>query len=180
MNVITQNLLSFVAGIGVGYVLTVVFLIAELRAMHQEITVTERNHAKRRIARVLAAVAAAASVLAGAHLALNWDQLQPLWDFSRAVNGLIGPIVLVFLLARLIPMLLDPTRWRDRRALHLLGWFAWIAFSIVNATAAGWVTDGTPNWTSGGRLLLNLAAIALCAWWPHPRTYTPLERGGPR
>lgn len=107
--------------------------------------------------------------------------MQPLWDFSREANQYLGSVVVLVLLMRLIPMVLDRQRWRDGRASHTLAWFLWICFATANATAAAFIGNGLPSWTSGTRLLLNIVAICLCMWWPHPLRYVPIgaDRDGP-
>lgn len=101
--------------------------------------------------------------------------MQPLWDFSREANQYVGSIVVLALFARLVPMVLDIARWRDGRARHLMMWFCWIGAATANATAAAFMNNGHPSWTSGTRFMLNLVAIALCIWWPHPSRYSPIE-----
>lgn len=171
MNVITSNLSYFVLGICVGWLFARALAWAERRALHQE---APMPFPVRRIDIIAATVAVAVGVimmLGG----VPEVEAQHLWDVSGQLNRYIGPVVVACLLWRLIPMALDPGRWRDSRALHLLAWWAYICISVGNATAAAVINPGTPKWPAFGVLVLNLVAIALSLWWPHPRKYEPLE-----
>lgn len=177
MNVVTGNLLAFIAGVGVGYVVAVVSVLSILSATHQGFPMTERTRVVHRLARAFLILLAAGTALIAVHFVASRIDWQPVWVFSRAANKAVGPVVVACVLARVIPMLIDLRRWRDSRALHLLLWFLWISGATANATAAAFVTDGTPAWPAGVRLVLNVGAIVGCLWWPHPRKYAPIEEG---
>lgn len=99
-----------------------------------------------------------------------------LWEISRSINQVLGFFVVSAILWRCIPMLVSRQRWADVRARHLMLWFLLISASILNATLAALNGAGPPTYNSFVRLMLNLAAAGLCAWWPHPRG---IQYGGP-
>lgn len=173
MNVIATNLTYFIVGACVGWLFARSLAWAERRALHQEAHMPTRRRKGRRID-VLAITLALAVALAMTLVGVPRIEAQPLWDASRHLNQYVGPIVVACLMWRLIPMALDRRRWRDARALHLLAWWSYICIAVGNATAASIITDGAPAWPAFLNLLLNLAAIALSLWWPHPRKHEPL------
>jgi hypothetical protein len=176
MTVIASNLTYFVLGACVGWIFARSLAWAERRALHQETPMPKpSSRRRRRIIDVLAVTIAALVALVMALGGVPRIEAQPLWDASRQLNRYIGPIVVACLLWRLIPMALDRRRWSDARALHLLAWWSYICVSVGNATAAAVVSNGPPEWPAFLRLVLNLVAIALSVWWPHPKKYEPME-----
>lgn len=104
--------------------------------------------------------------------------LTPLWEFCRDANRYIAAVAAIGVGYRLMDMALDPARWRDNRARHLMAWFAYIAAGLIVASlgARYYAAGPTPaNYISGARMGLNIAAIGLTAWWPHPRKLTHVE-----
>lgn len=176
MNVVAENLLFFLEGGCAGWIFARAFAWAELSALRQESPVPATPSRRRRLI-VIDVVAVALAVL-GIAVIINGGvpDAQSMWNFSREANKILGPLVVAGIVWRLLPMVLDPARWRDSRAAHVLAWYLYISVSIANATFAAYVTDGTPTYPSAIRMILNVVAIALCAWWPHPRKYVPLER----
>lgn len=173
MNVIATNLSYFVLGASVGWIFARALAWAERQALHQEDPMPNAPRSRR--IDVTAATVAVAVAMLMVVIGVPHIDGQPLWDASRQLNRYVGPIVVACLLWRLIPMALDRRRWRDSRALHLLAWWSYICVSVGNATAAAVITSGPPEWPAFLRLLLNLVAIALTIWWPHPRKYQPTE-----
>lgn len=109
---------------------------------------------------------------------LDLPDLGPLWEFCRDANRYIAAVAAVGVGYRLMDMALDPARWRDSRARHLMGWFAYIAAGLLVASlgARYYAAGTTPaNYLSGARMALSLAAIGLTAWWPHPHKFVPIE-----
>lgn len=108
--------------------------------------------------------------------------MDPVWDACRWSNQYVAIAAAACVTYRLTGMALDRARWHDARALHLLAWFTYIALGLAVAAfaAAHYNAGSTPaNWTSGARIGLNMAAIALSIWWPHPARFVPVEHGRP-
>lgn len=108
--------------------------------------------------------------------------MDVVWDSCRWANQYVAILAAIGVAYRLSAMALDRPRWGDERARHLLAWFTYIALGlVVSALAAGYYTGGptSANWTSGARLGLNVGAICLSIWWPHPARYLPVEHRKP-
>ena len=100
------------------------------------------------------------------------SELNELWATCRQVNVYAALVAMVLVCWRLVVILFDPTRTRDAEANHRAAWFVYIAASLLLSSLAAQhyaSTDAAPTWTSGARLLVNLAAVALCLWWPPAR-----------
>lgn len=132
-----------------------------------------------RVAIVVALAGAAMALAALIFTAVHDSYERPeLWADTRVVNGWVAYGVATLVGFRLTRMVLDVRRWLDPRARHLTLWFVYIAFGLLNVavgsqflSAAG-AAAGAPT---GLRFLLNIMAISLSVWWPHPRDFTPLE-----
>lgn len=117
-------------------------------------------------------------ILVAAGQSVSTDSFTPVWNACRAANYPIGVLAATLVVYRLTSMALDPARWRDTRARHLLAWFAYIAVSLVVAAqgAAYYDASTTPaTWLSAVRTALNITAIVLTLWWPHPRRLVHIE-----
>lgn len=101
------------------------------------------------------------------------------WELCRELNKYVGVLVGIFVCYRLTPLVLDRARWRDRMARHRTLWFFWIASSLFISSMFATYNDAVSAQAgpvSGLKVLLNLGAIALCAWWP-PHTRLEDEDG---
>ncbi len=115
--------------------------------------------------------------------ALGWPlghlvDLTPLMNACRALNAPLQALAAVGVSYRLMWMFLDRSRWNDPRARHISLWFVYITFSLFVAALASQyyastAVDASP--TSLARTILTLMAIWLTVWWPHPKTYVPVE-----
>lgn len=130
-------------------------------------------------ATVLTVVGLGLAAVVAVGIVTTVDQIPvDIWNACRGANKYIGYAVALLVFIRLADMGFDPARWRDARARHLMFWFAYIAASLIVASAGAAhyeAIDAPANWTSGARTALSAAAIVLSLWWPHPRKFTPIE-----
>lgn len=107
------------------------------------------------------------------------DEWVWLYNTCRAINAPLQALAAVGVSYRLLNMALDRPRWQDRRARHISLWFAWVTVSLfTGAIASNYYasTDIDANAASVSRTLLTLSAIVLTLWWPHPKSWSPVER----
>jgi hypothetical protein len=106
------------------------------------------------------------------------EKYEPFWAWCREINYPLAVVAAIGVFYRLVLMAFDRDRYYTERGIHLLLWFTYIAIALVLVAVGSQhysEVDAPATWVSGARTLLNIGAIVLTVWWPHPRPYEDMR-----